>query len=143
MRKFRGRGNVLGAAGQLCTLAWLGLVPGVVASAPAAAVARLPARLGVPAGKLRGYGAREQTRTDHLREIIAYLGWRAMDGPGWKDLEELLFARAMEHDSPRAGSTPGPTPFAASPAGPSTPSDAARQPVAGAHMMTAISSFYS
>jgi TnpA family transposase len=53
----------------------------------------------VPAGVLRGYGAREQTRTDHLREIIAYQGWRTMDGPGWKDLEEFLFARAMEHDA--------------------------------------------
>jgi hypothetical protein len=101
VRKFRGPGNVLGAAVQLCTLPWLGFVPDEVASAPAAAVARLSARLGVPVGELRGYGAREQTRTGHLREIIAYQGWRTMDGPGWKDLEEFLFARAMEHDSPK------------------------------------------
>jgi Domain of unknown function (DUF4158) len=99
VRKFRGQGNVLGVAVQLCTLPWLGFVPNEVASAPAAAVARLSARLGVPVGELRSYGAREQTRTDHLREIIAYLGWRTMDGPGWKGLEEFLFARAMEHDS--------------------------------------------
>jgi hypothetical protein len=64
-------------------------------------VARLSARLGVPVGELRGYGTREQTRTDHLREIIAHQGWRTIDGPGWKDLEEFLFARAMEHDSPK------------------------------------------
>jgi Domain of unknown function (DUF4158) len=31
----------------------------------------------------------------------AYLGWRQVDGPRWKDLEEFLFARAMEHDSPK------------------------------------------
>ncbi len=40
-------------------------------------------------------------RTRHLREVAAYLGWRAVDGPRWKDLEEFLFPRAMEHDSPK------------------------------------------
>ncbi|MFI7209343.1 DUF4158 domain-containing protein [Micromonospora aurantiaca (nom. illeg.)] len=25
-------------------------------------------------GELRGYGEREQTRTDHLREVVAYAG---------------------------------------------------------------------
>jgi len=100
-RKFRGLDNVLGAAVQLCTLPWLGFVPDDVAGAPAAVVARLSQKLGIPAGALRGYGAREQTRTDHLREVAAYLGWRQVDGPGWKDLEEFLFARAMEHDSPK------------------------------------------
>ena len=101
VRKFRGQDNVLGAAVQLCTLPWLGFVPDDVAAAPAAVVARLSERLGVPVGALRGYGAREQTRTGHLREIAGYLGWRTVDGPRWKELEEFLFARAMEHDSPK------------------------------------------
>jgi len=30
-------------------------------------------------GELREYGEREQKRTDHLREVVAYAGWRAMD----------------------------------------------------------------
>jgi len=64
-------------------------------------VARLYERLGIPVGELRGYGAREQTRTGHLREVAAYLGWRQVDTARWKDLEEFLFARAMEHDSPK------------------------------------------
>ena len=34
VRKFRGQGNVLGAAVQLCTLSWLGFVPHEVAAAP-------------------------------------------------------------------------------------------------------------
>jgi len=92
---------MLGAAAQLCTLPWLGFVPDDVPSAPAAAVARLSERLGIPVGELRGYGARAQTRSGHLRDVAAYLGWRQVDGPRWKDLEEFLFARAMEHDSPR------------------------------------------
>ena len=95
-RKFRGLDNVLGAAVQLCTLPWLGYVPDDVAAAPAAVVARLSGKLGIPVGELRGYGARGQTRTGHLREVAAYLGWRPLDGPRWKDLEEFLFARAME-----------------------------------------------
>lgn len=33
--------------------------------------------------------------------MAAYLGWRQVDGPRWKDLEEFLFARALEHDSPK------------------------------------------
>ena len=70
-------------------------------SAPAVAVARLSERLGIPVGELRGYGSRKQTRTGHLHEVVAYLGWRTVDGPCWKDLEEFLFARAMEHDSPK------------------------------------------
>ncbi|WP_349877130.1 Tn3 family transposase [Micromonospora sp. HUAS YX12] len=101
LRKFRTGRNVLGAAVQLCTLPWLGFVPDDVASAPAAVVGRLSQRLGVPMGELRGYGERKQTRTDHLRQVAAYCGWRAMDTAEWKDLDEFLFARAMEHDSPK------------------------------------------
>jgi TnpA family transposase len=101
VRKFRGQDNVMGVAVQLCTLPWLGFVPDDVAAAPAAVVARLSEKLGIPVGALRGYGSREQTRTGHLREVAAYLGWRTVDGPRWKDLEEFLFARAMEHDSPK------------------------------------------
>ena len=52
-------------------------------------------------GELRGYGEQEQTRTDHLREIVAYCGWRSMDVMEWKELDEFLFARTMEHDSPK------------------------------------------
>ena len=76
-------------------------VPDDVAAGPAAVAGRLSEKLGIAAGALRGYGAREQTRTDHLRAVAGYLGWRTVDGPRWKDLEEFLFARAMEHDSPK------------------------------------------
>lgn len=94
VRKFRGRENVLGASVQLRTLPWLGYVPDDVAAAPAVAVARLSEGLGAPVGELRGYGARDQTRTGHLREVIAYLGWRQVDGVRWKDLaaREYLYS---------------------------------------------------
>jgi hypothetical protein len=101
LQRFRGRVNVFGAAVQLCTLPWLGFVPDEVSTAPAAAVARLSERLGIPVGALRGYGVREQTRTEHLRQVVAYLVWRGVDAAEWKGLDEFLFARAMEHDSPK------------------------------------------
>ncbi|MGH3529835.1 MAG: DUF4158 domain-containing protein, partial [Pseudonocardiaceae bacterium] len=101
LRKFLGRRNVLGAGVQLCTLPWVGFVPDEVGSAPDAAVERLAERLAIPAVELRGYGERAQTRTDHLREIVRYLGWRPAGAPEWKELDEFLFARAMEHDSPK------------------------------------------
>ncbi|MGH3528995.1 MAG: DUF4158 domain-containing protein [Pseudonocardiaceae bacterium] len=100
-RKFLGPRNVLGASSQLCTLPWLGFVPDEFHSVPGAAVARLAERLGISFGELRGYGDRAQTRTDHLREIVRYLGWRLVGAPEWKELDEFLFARAMEHDSPK------------------------------------------
>lgn len=56
VRKFRGRENVLGAAVQLCALPWLGFVPDDVPSAPAAAVARLSERLGIPVGNYPATG---------------------------------------------------------------------------------------
>ncbi|KAB1927320.1 Tn3 family transposase [Micromonospora sp. ALFpr18c] len=101
VRQFRTGRNVLGVAVQLCTLPWLGFVPDDVAAAPAAVVGRLSQRLGIAMGELRGYGEREQTRTGHLREVAGYAGWRSMDTAEWKDLDEFLFARAMEHDSPK------------------------------------------
>ena len=100
-RKFRGQDNVMGVAVQLCTLPWLGFVPDNVAAAPVAVVARLSEKLGVPVGVLRGYGAREQTRTGHLREVAGYLGWRTVDGPRWKDLQEFLFGAPVTIE-PRA-----------------------------------------
>ena len=49
----------------------------------------------------RPTGCGRQTRTGHLRQIMTYAGWRMLDAPGWKELDEFLFARAMEHDSPK------------------------------------------
>lgn len=91
-RAARGVGNRLGLAVQMCTLPWLGFVPDDVADAPAAAVNRLAVQLGVPMSELDGYGAREQTRTEHLRLVAARLGWRSAGAAEWKDLEEFLLA---------------------------------------------------
>lgn len=46
-----------------------------------------PYRLVVDPGVLAGYGDREQTRTDHLREVMSYAGWRTADRLVLKELE--------------------------------------------------------
>ncbi|MFD9569256.1 DUF4158 domain-containing protein [Streptomyces sp. NPDC059982] len=100
LRKFRRAPNVLGAAVQPSALPWLGFVPDAGPAAPPAAVGRLARRLGLAATDLVGYGEREQTRTDHLREIAEYLGWKPAKSIELKELDEFLVARAMEHDAP-------------------------------------------
>jgi hypothetical protein len=98
----QGLGLGLGLAVQLCTLSRLGFVPDEVRAAPPVAVARLGARLKVDPGVLAGYGAREQTRTDHLLAVTDYLGWKSAPAAGAaaKDLEEFVACGAMKHDSP-------------------------------------------
>ncbi|MEV0111562.1 Tn3 family transposase [Nocardia sp. NPDC050799] len=98
----RGRGPAdrLGIAIALCTLPWLGFVPDRVVTAPPVAVARLAEQLRVDGTEIRSYGRRAQTRTDHLRLVAQYLGWRAAGSLELKELDEFLLARAMEHDSP-------------------------------------------
>ncbi|BAS18377.1 transposase for transposon Tn21 (plasmid) [Arthrobacter sp. Hiyo8] len=96
----RGASDRLGLAVALCTLPWLGFVPDEVSSAPRVAVARLADQLGVEPGQLKSYGRRAKTRTDHLRLVAKYLGWRLPATLEFKELDEFLLARAMEHDSP-------------------------------------------
>ena len=79
----------------------LGYVPDDVTAAPAAAAGRLSQRLGVPMGELRKYGEREQTRTEHLRQVAAYAGWRSMGTAQWKELDELLTLHAVAADAQR------------------------------------------
>ncbi len=97
----RGDSNRLGTAVQLCTLRWLGFVPDDVAVAPPSIVERLAEQVSVPPTAIVNYGTRSQTRTEHLVEVLAFEGWVAAAPAEWKAIDEFLFARALEHDSPR------------------------------------------
>ncbi|MFI6743856.1 DUF4158 domain-containing protein [Nonomuraea sp. NPDC050451] len=81
---------------------WLGFVPDEVDSAPQVAVARLAERLGVDPAVLAEYDQREQTRSNHLRFVAGYLGWKSAPAgsTAMKELEQFLLDRAVEHDSP-------------------------------------------
>lgn len=97
----RGPGNQLGLALQLCTLPWLGFVPDELSAAPAAAVGRLADQLAVDPAALTGYGGwKDRTRTEHLREVLARLGWSTVRAGAVKVLDDFPLARALEHDSP-------------------------------------------
>ncbi|MCX4099077.1 DUF4158 domain-containing protein [Nocardia sp. alder85J] len=96
----RGPGERLGMAVALCTLPWLGFVPDRIADAPPVAVARLADKLEVDASLIRSYGKRAQTRTEHLRLVAQFLGWRPPGPMELKELDEFLLARSLEHDSP-------------------------------------------
>jgi hypothetical protein len=99
-REERGPADRLGVAVALCSLPWLEFVPDKVSSAPPVVVARLAGQLKVDAAQIRSYGKRTQTRTEHLRLVAQYLGWRSAGVMELKELDEFLLARAMEHDSP-------------------------------------------
>ncbi|GAA3218645.1 hypothetical protein GCM10010468_42200 [Actinocorallia longicatena] len=100
----RGRGPEarMGLALQLCTLPWLGFIPDDLRGAPRAVVIRLANQLALHPGVLDFYGRRPQTRSDHLRLVAGYLGWRQPRAAGapMKELEQFLLDRAMEHDAP-------------------------------------------
>ncbi len=100
VRSHRGSSNHLGVAVQLCTLPWLGFVPDDIASAPTHAIQRVAEHLRISPSAISSYAARDQTRTDHLVEVAKLLGWRPAGDVEFKELDQFLVARALEHDSP-------------------------------------------
>ena len=49
---------------------------------------------------LRDYGARSQTRTEHLQQIQRYLGFRDATREDFSTSADWLLTRALEHDKP-------------------------------------------
>ncbi|WP_440088074.1 DUF4158 domain-containing protein [Streptosporangium sp. LJ11] len=102
----RGPEARLGLAVQLCTLPWLGYIPDDLLEIPQVALLRLAGQMAVFPGMLEAYDRstrkRPQTRSDHLKLVMKYLTWKNPK-PGsiqWKELEQFLLDRAMEHDTP-------------------------------------------
>lgn len=56
-------------------------------------VARLAEQLSVDEAEIRAYGRRIQTRSDHVRLVAQYLGWRSAGGLELKELDEFLLVR--------------------------------------------------
>jgi hypothetical protein len=90
----------LGYALQLCTRRFMGFVPADPRRAP-------PRRRGLcraPTGRrpavLAAYGARAQTRQDHLLAVQRHLGSRKVGRDDVHTLADWLLERALEHDKP-------------------------------------------
>jgi Domain of unknown function (DUF4158) len=100
LARLRGGGQRLGLALQLGILRHLGFVPENLTEAPAAVVEFLAPQLAAAPELLAEYGSRVQTRTDHLSEIEAYLGFRKLTIIEETEIDDWLTARAVEHDRP-------------------------------------------
>jgi TnpA family transposase len=92
--------NCLGFALQLGALRFLGFCPDDLSTAPEAVVVFVARQLDVAPGELARYGRRGQTRTEHLRQIRQYLGFRKATAGDLARLESWLVDRALEHDRP-------------------------------------------
>ena len=68
--------NRLGYALQLGTLRFLGFCPDDLSTVPEEVVAYVARQVDAAPGELARYGRRGQTRTEHLRQIRCYLGFR-------------------------------------------------------------------
>ncbi|OLE32979.1 MAG: hypothetical protein AUG45_08555 [Ktedonobacter sp. 13_1_20CM_3_54_15] len=96
----RGQPNYLGFALQMCALRYLGFAPDDLSTAPASVVKYVARQLGVSPEALKQYGARPQTRTDHLQEILSYLEFRDANTTDLQPHAAFLLERALEHDKP-------------------------------------------
>ncbi len=95
VRDRRGDHNLLGYALALGTLPYLGYCPDDLTQAPAEAVRYVADQLGIDPSVLPIYAERNQTRTDHLREIQEYLDYRNADEEELEALLAWLVERAL------------------------------------------------
>jgi hypothetical protein len=98
----RGAENRLGLAVALCAIRFLGFVPHDLASLPEEALAFVAGQVDAAEHELLAYGARAQTRSDHLNLLLAHLGWRRATDANRAALGRWLGERAVEHDAPVA-----------------------------------------
>uniref|UniRef100_UPI0025B2E5B9 Tn3 family transposase n=1 Tax=Trichocoleus desertorum TaxID=1481672 RepID=UPI0025B2E5B9 len=100
IQRLRRSENRLGFALQLGTLRYLGFCPSDLQPVPLTVVEHLAQQLNQQAEDLTRYAQRSQTRTEHLQQIQAYLGFRNPVTCDFKQLAYWLSERAMEHDKP-------------------------------------------
>src|SRR5437773_5163749 len=100
VRKQRGAPNQLGFALQLCALRYLGFAPDDLGTTPDVAVTFVAQQLGVSPAAIAAYGGRIHTRTTHLQQVQAYLGFRLALPLDIAALTTWLVERALEHDKP-------------------------------------------
>jgi TnpA family transposase len=90
----------LGFAMQLCALRYLGFAPDDLSTAPWDAVVYVAQQLAVAPDALATYGRRIPTRTLHLQQVQAHLGFRAATPLDLYALRMWLVERALEHEKP-------------------------------------------
>lgn len=100
----RGANNRIGFALQLGTLRYLGFSPDDLTSTPTNVIEFVLKQFDIvgvgSADLLQTYGERKHTRTDHLQEIVDYLGFRRPSQTDYENFNVWLQERALEHDKP-------------------------------------------
>lgn len=92
--------NRLGFALQLLLLRFLGFHPPQLTSVPEIVIEFVASQIDVESVQINFYGIRDQTRSDHQRQIENYLGYRSATQDDLKIVTKWLNARALEHDRP-------------------------------------------
>ena len=96
----RGEENRLGTALLLCSLRYLGYFPADVRRTPEHVVIFVAKQLQLSPVALTDYADRDETRREHLPEVMQHLGFRRVQSGDWESLIAWLGARALEHDRP-------------------------------------------
>ena len=87
---------------SLCALRFLGFVPDDIGSIPDEALVFVAGQVDAGPHELLPYGARAQTRSDHLQLVLGHLDWRRADDEDRERLAQWLVERAVEQDVPAA-----------------------------------------
>ena len=82
----------------------MGFCPDDLEIVPTTALAFVADQLQASPATLHVYGARSQTRTEHLQQIQLRLGFRDATREDFRSLADWLLARALEHDKPSLAS---------------------------------------
>ncbi len=92
--------NRLGFALQLILLRFLGFHLPQLSSVPSEVIDFAASQIDVESEQLGSYGEREQTRSDHQRQIEKYLAYRTATQDDLKHVTGWLTERSLEHDRP-------------------------------------------
>lgn len=95
----RGDDNRLGAALLLCNLRYLGYLPSIK-HIPKHVTRFVANQLEVTTHGLNEYAGRDETRREHLSEVMEHLGFHRVKTDDRKRLIAWLGERALEHDHP-------------------------------------------
>src|SRR5215471_13371102 len=90
----------LGFSLQLCALRYLGFAPDDLSTTPEDILLYFARQLAVPTAAIHAYGQRIKTRTTHLLQVQAYLGFRLATPLDFYALQTWLLERALEHEKP-------------------------------------------
>ena len=98
----RGNHNRFGFALLLCAVRYLGYCPDNFIDTPEPITLYLSNQLDIKFSgeQMLEYGKRDHTRTDHLQEIISFIGFDKAQQKDLESLEDWLTERALEHDRP-------------------------------------------